>query len=116
MRTTIIALLHQGDTSAAKMDRLDETFWWPGMHQKIQEKSKTCPICRAAGKNIVTQISSTEKKNLEILTGPNQEIQLNFAGPIKSKTRGDVYILVAIDRFSRWPTAKVCKIRTHELS
>ena len=34
---------------------------------------------------------------------------MDFASPIKSKTRGDVYILVAIDRFSEWPTAQVCK-------
>ena len=34
---------------------------------------------------------------------------MDFAGQIKSKTRGDVYILVAVDRFSKWPTAQVCK-------
>ena len=43
MRTTIIAMLHQGHTSAAKMDRLVEAFWWPGMHREIQEKTETCP-------------------------------------------------------------------------
>ena len=79
------------------------------MHQEIQEKAESCPSCRAAGKNITTQIPSTEKNNLEILTDPNQEIQLDFAGPIKWKTRGDVYILVAIGRFSEWPTAQICK-------
>ena len=72
-------------------------------------KSETCPSCRAAGKNITTQIPSTEKNNLEILTGLNQEIQLDFAGPIKSNTRGNEYILVAVDRFSKWHTAQVCK-------
>ena len=118
MRSTIIAMLHQGHTSTTKMDQLAEAFWWPGMHREIQEKAETCPSCRAAGKNIITQIPSPEKKNLENLTEPNQEIQLDFAGPIKSKTRGDVYILVAVDRFSKWPvngrfskwhTAQVCK-------
>ena len=69
------------------------------------KKTETCPSCRAAGKNIVTQIPSTEKNNLEILTEPN----LDFAGPLKSKRRGDVNILVAVDRFSKWPTAQVCK-------
>ena len=34
---------------------------------------------------------------------------MDFAGPIKSKIRGDVYILVAVDRFSKWPTAQICK-------
>ena len=109
MRTTVIALLHHGHTSAAKMEQLSVAFWWPGRQREIQEKAESCPSCRAEGKNIVTQIPSTEKYNLEILTEPNQEIQLDFAGPIKSKTRGDVYILVAIDRFSKWPTAQTCK-------
>ena len=109
MRSTIIVMLHQGHTSTAKMDQSAEAFWWPGMHREIQEKAETCPSCRAAGKNIITPIPSTEKNNLEILTEPNQEIQLDSAGPIKSETRGNVYILVAVDRFSKWPTAQVCK-------
>ena len=66
MRSTIIAMLHQGHTSTAKMDHLAETFWWPGMHREIQEKAETCSSCRAAGKNIITQMPSTEKNNLEI--------------------------------------------------
>ena len=56
-----------------------------------------------------TQLPSTERNKLDILFEPNQEIQLDFAGPIKSKTRGNVYILVAVDRFSKWPTAQICK-------
>ena len=34
---------------------------------------------------------------------------MDFAGPLKSKTRGNVYILVAVDQFSKWPTAQICK-------
>ena len=74
MRSTIIAMLHQGHTSTAKMDHLAEDFWWPGMHREIQEKAETCPSCRAAGKKNITQIPSTEKNNFEISTEPNQEI------------------------------------------
>ena len=109
MRSTIIAMLHQGHISKNKMEQLADAFWWPGPHREIHEKAETCPSCRAAGKNIITQIPSIEKNNLDILTEPNQEIQLDFAGPINSKSRGDVYILVALDRFSIWPTAQVCK-------
>ena len=95
------------------MEQLSEAFRWPEMHREIHEKAESCPSCRAAGKNVITQIPSTETNNFEILTEPNQEIQLDFPGPIKSKTRGDVYILVAVDRFSKWPTAQICKTRTH---
>ena len=108
MRTTIIAMLHQGHPSAAKMDQSAAAFWWPRIYQEIREKAENCPSCRASGKNLVTQLPSTEKQKLEFLSESNQEIQLDFAGPIKSKTRGRVYILVAVDRFIKWPTAQIC--------
>ena len=109
MRTTTIAMLLQGHPSADKMDQSSTAFWWPGLHREIRKKGENCPSYRASGKNLTTQLPSTEKNNLEILSEPNQEIQLDFAGPMKSKTRGDVYILVAVDRFSKWPTAQICK-------
>ena len=109
MRTTIFAMLHQGHTSTDKMDQSSTAFWWPGLHRETGEKAENFPSCRASGKNLTTQLPSTEKNNLEILSETNQEIQLDFVGPIKSKTRGDVYILVAVDRFSKWPTAQICK-------
>ena len=100
MRSTIIALLHSGHVSINKMDKSAEAFWWPGLHRDIREKAENCPSCRVAGKNLKTQLPLTEINSLELLTEPGQEIQLDFAGPIKSKSRGDIYILVAIDRFS----------------
>ena len=42
-------------------------------------------------------------RKVGFLTMPNQDCQLDFAGPIESKTRGDVYLLVATDLFSEWP-------------
>ena len=81
----------------------------PGMQREIREKVENCPSCRAAGKNLKTQIPHTEINRLKILNEPNQEIQLNFAGPIKSKTGGEVCIFVTLDRFSKWPTAQICK-------
>ena len=72
-------------------------------------------MCRTAGKNLKTQIPQSEINRLEILTEPGQEIQIDFAGPIRSKSRGNVYILVAIDRFSKWPTAQICKNTDYQI-
>ena len=33
MRTTVIAMLHHGHTSAAKMEQLSVAFWWPGIQR-----------------------------------------------------------------------------------
>ena len=41
----------------------------------------------------------------------NQEIQLDFIGPIRFKHRR-FYILLSIDRYSRWPAACICEAPT----
>ena len=109
MRSTTTARLHQEHVSTNKVDQSAGTIWWPGLHRHIREKAKICLSCRAAGKNLKTQLPHTEMNRLENLTDPNQEIQLDFAAPIKSKTREHIHILIAINRFSIWPTAQICK-------
>ena len=113
MRTTIIAMLHQGHPSTTKMDQSAEAFWWPGLQREIREKSENCPSCRASDKNLETQLPSTERNKQGILFEPNQEIQLDFAGPIKSKTRGNVYILVASTALVNGLSHKFVKTPTH---
>ena len=38
---------------------------------------------------------------------PNEEIQMDFAGPLPDENKKEVYILVGVDRLSRFPSAKV---------
>ena len=57
-----------------------------------------------SGKNIKPNIPSTEKNELPKLENPNEEIQLDFIGPIKIKHR-NIYILLSVDRYSKWPAA-----------
>ena len=72
MRTSVVAMLHHGHGAADKMEKASEAFWWPGVYLELQEKSESCPSCRAAGKNLKTQIHSTEVNRLKFLTERNQ--------------------------------------------
>ena len=38
---------------------------------------------------------------------PNKEIQIDFGGPIYNEKNHEVYFLVCLDRFSKFPTAEV---------
>ena len=48
-----------------------------------------------------------KSKPLEKLVEPNQEIQLDFMGPILDNRGREKYVLACIDRFSKFPTVKV---------
>ena len=38
----------------------------------------------------------------------NESVQLDFWGPISYLNESKKYVIVAVDRFSRWPSAMVC--------
>ena len=83
-------------------------FWWPRITEAIHKKCDNCVPCKMAGKNIKPNIPSTEKNQLPPLNKPNEEIQLDFIGPITEKNRR-FYILHSMDRFSKWPAASFCE-------
>ena len=67
----------------------------------------------ASGKNLNYQIPKNNLGKLKKLTEPGQEIQIDFTVKLNhNKLNGEHQILialVAIDRFSKWPTVKICK-------
>ena len=46
---------------------------------------------------------------MPLLTGPNQELQSDFAGPILDDKGVKIFLLVAIDRFSKFPSVLITK-------
>ena len=115
LRTTIIMLLHKGHSAINKMTAAAKPFWWPRITREIQQKCDECIPCKMAGKSIgesiKPQLSMTEINYLPPVEKLNQEIQLNFIGPIRFKHRR-FYILLSIDRYSRWPAACICEAPT----
>ena len=68
-----------------------------------------------AGKNLKTHLPSTEKSKLEPPKHPGEEIQIDFTGNLNSKhLDSSPFILVAVDKNSRWPVATICKNTNHD--
>ena len=42
---------------------------------------------------------------------PNDLVQLDFWGPVKYKRGRKKYVLVAVEKFSHWPSAYVCSYK-----
>ena len=61
-------------------------------------------------KNIKTIIPYTKLGSLPKLSEPNSEIQLDFCSPIhNTSTKRPIYILVAVNGFSKFPWAQICR-------
>ena len=106
---------HFGHPGINKMCNDAVIFWWPNMRADIEKKAKTCSACLNAGKNLKTQLPSTEKSKLEPPKNPGEEIQFGFTRNLNSKHLDpSPFILVAVDKNSRWPVAKICKNTNHD--
>ena len=110
LRRRLIEILHFGHSGITKMLSDAKIFWWPEMRKDIEQRVKDCTACLATGKNLKYQIPKNKYGKLEKLSEPGQKIQIDFTGKLHKKNlNGEPQILIAIDRFSKWPTAKLCK-------
>ena len=115
LRYAALNALHFGHPGINKMCNDAAIFWWPNMREDIEKKSKTCSACLNAGKNLKFQLPTTEKTKIEPPEKPGEEIQIDFTGNLHNKKlTSHPFILVAVDKNSRWPVAKICKNTNHE--
>ena len=107
LQNTIINTVHRTHPGQVGMMRLANLIWFPHIHRTIKLRAENCKLCTDQGKNLKPIIPKTDLGKLPKLLEPNQEIQLDFAGPLPNESNNEIYILVAIDRFSRYPSAVV---------
>ena len=113
LRTTVISLLHKGHPAINKMTLSAKHFWWPKLTEAIQRKCDNCIPCKHSGKSIEPNIPNTEQNSLPPLGAPNEEIKMDFIGPITNQNCR-FYILLSMDRYSKWPAASLCKTTDRE--
>ena len=82
-------------------------IWYPYLHRDIVTAAQNCKECRAKGENVKVISGKTNFTSLDAVVEANEEIQWDFAGPLPDENNKEVYILVGVDRFSRFPSAKV---------
>ena len=80
--------------------------WWPYIHRDIITKTAKCNPCVKLGKNLKSIIPANKWAPLKLCKVPNEEIQIDFGGPIYNEKNQEIYFLSCIDRFSKFPSAE----------
>ena len=87
LRGMFLQTVHGNHEGVAKMLESAKLCWWPGMDQDIRDKARNCVRCIQNGKNLKTKLTSKDLGKLRTLTGPNQEVQIDFYGPFKFQNK-----------------------------
>ena len=79
--------------------------------------------CINSGKlsRVYTSRYELEKNELKLNVGkiteskePNESMQLDFWGPFNCRNEFKNYLLLAVDRFSKWPLVMVCSSNEYD--
>jgi hypothetical protein len=106
MRKEVIKECHDAMTSGhlgtdKTFKRVHERFWWPNLYGDVKSYVETCEACARAKKPKRTD-SGWEATTVG---APWQRVSVDHLGPVKTTERGNRYLLVFTDYFTRWVVA-----------
>ena len=106
IKDAVLEDIHSTHPGSFAMLSLAQNIWWPYIHRDILAKASECKACTEIGKNLKSVISHRKWAPLPKCSEPNDEIQIDFGGPILNEKGIEQYFITSIDRYSKYPTAE----------
>lgn len=92
-----VAAGHLGVHKTTK--RVQQNYYWPGMARDIRRYIRSCNIC---GKYKVEQVKRAGLMYTLVTERPWEVICADFIGPLPKSSKGNSWLLVLLDKFSKW--------------
>ena len=102
----MIKTLHETHPGQFGKKYLAQYIWWPHIKRQIYFHGINCSECTKTGKTLKSIITNLQIIEILPLLEPNKELNLDFAGLLHSHLGLNKYILICIDRFSKFSSAK----------
>ena len=108
LHADILAAYHDAPSSAhlgfnKTVEKIRERFWWPHMLTDIKAYIAGCPSCNSYKNPKVT--FKAPLNPLPTASEPFELVGIDYIGPIRSTSRGNQYLLVLVDHFTKWVEA-----------
>ena len=107
IRGTFSAMLHETHPGQFGMKSLAEYIWWPHIYREIYHHGKSLSQCLKASENLKVLLGTDNITKLPTLTCAKDEINPDFSGPLDAFWGTQNYILLCIERFTKFPSAKI---------
>ena len=96
-----LTLAHQHHLGVTNTTYQLTNTWWPNKHKDIEEFIRRCPTCQKSRPGR----EKPEAQKSIIRPEPFQHIGIDTMGPLPLTPRGNKYILVVVDYFTKWTEA-----------
>lgn len=88
-------------------DRIKAQFFWPRMTKTIEQKIRHCETCKAS--KTPPNITRVPMGKNRVADMPFRMIALDHWGPVTRSNKGNSYLLVIVDIFSKYVMLYPCK-------
>ncbi|KAK4309250.1 hypothetical protein Pmani_007956 [Petrolisthes manimaculis] len=107
LRAELLQEVHAGLTSGHQgvkktLSRLRRRFYWIGMRKDVEEWCRACDVC-SAKKGPARRTRAPLQ--LYQVGAPMERVAVDIAGPFPLTSRGNRFICVIMDYFTKWPEA-----------
>ena len=114
LRKAVVNRIHCFHHGRSNMFDAARDVWFPYLHHSLAAAADGCKECTDAGKSPKPLCAKCDIGNVYETREPNESLQLDFWGPIRYLNESSKYVLVAVDRFSRWPSPMICGNNKHD--
>ena len=108
LRKTVVNRIHYFHHGRSNMFDAARDVWFPCLHWSLVAAADGCKEFTDADKSLKPLCAKGELEKIYEPREPNECLQLDFWGPIRYLNESSKYVLVAVDRFSRWPSEMIC--------
>ena len=86
--------------------RIKECYYWPGLKSDVEKVVKTCLKCQCYRPSPIPKYTSTIPTQV---SRPFVRVGLDIIGPLSTTLKGNKYLFVLVDYFTKWVEAKATK-------
>ncbi|GMF45018.1 unnamed protein product [Phytophthora fragariaefolia] len=84
------------------LEKVKRHAYWPGWHKDVAEYVRECNKCGSGKGSRPWRAGRMQRMPVVDLTGPFSLLVVDAIGPLPATERGNKYILVFVDYFTRW--------------
>ena len=106
LKDALVEDLHASHPSSWGMVCMAQNCWNQYINRDLLVRARECKPCTAIGKNLKSIIPAKQCQAHQPCKVPNQEIQIDFAGPTNKEKDHEIYVLTSIDKFFKYPSAE----------
>ncbi|KRY06856.1 Transposon Tf2-6 polyprotein, partial [Trichinella patagoniensis] len=103
----VLDLIHDHPTGghlgvAKSLEKIRQRFYWPQQREDVEDWCRTCDACASRK---APQAKARAPMQIQPVGYPFQRIGVDVLGPLEETKRGNRYLLVICDYFTKWPEA-----------